>query len=724
MPTLVFAKEFLDDFAKLEPPVRKKVRELPDKFEDAVHSGVHLEKLTQARDDRVRTVRVDKSWRGVVVRLGEGRYVLLRVLPHDDAIDWATRQRFGVNLATGLLEIIDVPTVQARAEAVASAALSEGPRLFETVRDRDFKAVGVDEELIPLLRRMVEEAELYAIASYLPQAQGDAVLLLADGKTTDEVWAELSKDYSLSDEKVDPEDFEKAIDQPGTRSGFVVTTNDAELVELLSGDFEAWRTFLHPAQRAVAYRQVYKGPAKVTGGAGTGKTVVAIHRARFLAQRLLDAGDTTSRILFATYTNSLADNLDRMLRSFCTADQYRRLQVSTVDALAGQTLSAANAGRRPVQSHVLQQSAEQASAMAGLDAYQLDGRFLIAEWEQIILARRISSMAEYGASPRPGRGGRLTRPARKALWSALGYLLADLERSRQATFLQLADDAADRLSSRPGRPYAHVVVDEAQDLHPSQWRLLRAAVPQGENDLFIVGDAHQRIYDNRVSLLSMGIDTRGKSRRLKINYRTSQQILGWTIGILSGESVDDLDGEVESEVGYRSAFDGPVPSVDKFLTPAEEAGYVATRIQEWIGDGVAPGAIGVAARTRNDLKAVQAALDKIDVEWSDIGDDVKKPGVRTATMHSCKGLEFARLAVVAVNADNLPHPLATTPAAVDEHQHSLDIQRERCLLYVACTRARDELLVTSSGAPSLLLPTDPSTVLRSQEPGSMDIRVQ
>jgi superfamily I DNA/RNA helicase len=585
-----------------------------------------------------------------------------------------------------------------------STAPAQAPHLFADRRDRDFTTVGIDEELIPLLRRIADEAELYAIANYLPDAQGDAVLLLADGKSTDEVWAELAKDYELTGAAVDPEDIDAALQKPGTQSSFVVTTSDTELVELLSGDFEAWRTFLHPTQRAVAYRPIFNGPAKITGGAGTGKTVVAVHRARFLAQGLLDAGDTTSRVLVATYTNSLADNLDRTLRSFCTPEQYRRLQVSTVDSFARHTLASAKVKLRPAQADTLREIADRAAAMSGLDEIGHDGRFLLTEWEQVILARRLTTLADYGTSPRPGRGRQLSRSARKLVWEAVEHLLAELQRLRQATYLQLADQAADLLAGRSARPFAHVVVDEAQDLHPAQWRLLREAVSPGENDLFIAGDAHQRIYDHRVSLLSLGIDTRGKSRRLKINYRTSQQILGWALGILTGQPVDDLNGDLESEVGYRSSFDGPVPTVQQFTTPAEEAEFVAAQVAEWLEGGVAPGAVGITARTRRDLRAVQVALDDADIRWSEIGSDIKQPSVRTATMHACKGLEFARLAVVAANADNLPLPAATTPAAEDEAQYALDLLRERCLLYVACTRARDELVVTSSGPPSSLLP--------------------
>jgi hypothetical protein len=710
--TLVFAKQFLDDFATLQPPVRQKVRELPDKFEGATHTGVHLEKLTRAVDERVRTVRVDQFWRGVVVSLGEGRYALLRVMAHDDANDWAARQRFGVNPVTGIVEVLDVPAVSDRVEAITAAAPDEArppDGLFADRRDRDFTAVGVDEALVPVLRRLTSEEELYAVAHYLPDAQADAVLLLAEGRPTEEIWASLQADYKIEDTPVDPEDLDTALERPASRSAFVVTTNDTELLELLSGDFETWRTFLHPAQRDLATRPVYNGPVKVTGGAGTGKTVVALHRARHLARALVERHDATSRVLVATYTTSLADNLARTLRTFCSPDENRRIHVTTVDALAHQTLASTSAisgtRLRPVSRENLEEMAETAAGMAGLDEHGLDGRFLIAEWEQIILARQLHTLPEYAQSPRPNRGTRLTRPARKTVWTAVEQLAGDLERRGQATFIQLAGLAAESLAARSTPPFAHAVIDEAQDLHPAQWRLLRAAVPPGPNDLFIVGDAHQRIYDYRVSLSALGIETRGRSRRLKINYRTSQQILAWALRILTGETVDDLDGQTETQAGYRSAFDGPAPTVARFTTPAEEAAYVAEQVRDWVKDGVNPSAIGVAARTRRLLKPVQEALDDVGIGWVDLGDEPKSPAVRTTTMHSAKGLEFARLAVVAANSDTLPLPVAVTPQQVDPGQHALDLQRERCLLYVACTRARDELLVTGSGPSSPMLPT-------------------
>lgn len=710
MPTLVFAKQFLDDFAKLQPVVRQKVRELPDKFEHAAQSGVHLEKLSASRDDRVRTVRVDDFWRGVVVRLGQARYALLRVMAHDDANDWATRQRFGVNAVTGIVEILDVPTVAEHVDAVVASGPVGGADagLFFDRRDRDFTTVGVDSDLIPILRRVTTEDELYSIANYLPDAQADAVLLLADGKTTAEVWEEIQTSYAVDPaQAVDPEDLESALDRPASKSAFVVTTNDAELLELLTGDFEAWRTFLHPTQRSLAERPVYNGPAKITGGAGTGKSVVLVHRARFLAQRLLEGSDQSGRVLVATYTRSLASNLDKVLRTFCTPDQYRCLHVTTVDSLAQQVLAASDVRLRPIQADELSEIAQEAVAMTGLDDLQLDHRFLIAEWEQIVIARDINTLPEYAMTPRPGRGRRLTRGRRKQVWSAIERLTADLASRKRATYVQLANLAAEHLAGRTATDtgiYVHAVIDEAQDLHPAQWRLLRAAVRPGANDLFIAGDAHQRIYDHRVSLSSLGIETRGRSRRLKINYRTSQSILSMAQGILQGEVVDDLDGAAEETVGYRSAFDGPPPVLERFVTPASEGEHVAGIVQAWLNAGVSPSAIGVVGRTRAILKPTQDALARAGIACGDLADE-GIVGVRLGTMHSAKGLEFARLAVIGVNADAVPLPIAVTPAADDELEHAYDILRERCLLYVACTRARDELVVTGSGTPSPLLPS-------------------
>ena len=380
--------------------------------------------------------------------------------------------------------------------------------------------------------------------------------------------------------------------------------------------------------------------------------------------------------------------------------------MSTVDALAQQVLASTQHRLRPVQADELDELARDTIVMSGLDELNLDHRFVIAEWEQVVLARDINTLPEYAMAPRPGRGVRLSRAQRKQVWSAIERLVTDLAARKRATYVQLADLAAEQLAARATDAglYAHAVIDEAQDLHPAQWRLLRACVPPGPNDLFLAGDAHQRIYDHKVSLSSLAIETRGRSRRLKINYRTSQSILAHAQSILRGVAVDDLDGHIEENVGYRSAFDGPPPTTERFLTPHEEATHVAELVRGWIDEGMSPSAIGVLGRTRGLLTPIQEVLTRDDIQWSELDDDAAG-NVRITTMHSAKGMEFARLIVAGLNADAVPLPIAVTAEADDALQHEHDMLRERCLLYVACTRARDQLVLTGSGTASTLLPT-------------------
>ena len=156
--------------------------------------------------------------------------------------------------------------------------------------------------------------------------------------------------------------------------------------------------------------------------------------------------------------------------------------------------------------------------------------------------------------------------------------------------------------------YRHILVDEAQDLHPSQWRLLRAAVAPGPDDLFIAADPHQRIYDNRVSLASMRISVRGRSRRLSLNYRTTQEILTWAVPLLGADPVTGLDGEVDSLLGYRSPMHGPRPQLRMAATRSEEFGYLAEQIRSWLAVGIEPQAIGVTARSASLVREAREML--------------------------------------------------------------------------------------------------------------------
>ena len=299
----------------------------------------------------------------------------------------------------------------------------------------------------------------------------------------------------------------------------------------------------------------------------------------------------------------------------------------------------------------------------------------------------------------------------------------ELAAAGQTTHMQMADEAARLLGQEKKARYRHILVDEAQDLHPSQWRLLRAAVASGPDDLFVAADPHQRVYDNRVSLASLRISVRGRSRRLSLNYRTTAEILAWAVPLLGTEPVTGLDGEVDSLLGYRSPMHGPRPQRRLASARAEEFNHLAERVRAWITAGIEPHAIGVTARSAALVREAREALESAGIATVALSGRGKPKAVRAGTMQTMKGLEFQAVAVVGVEEGVVPAPSAVTPATEDAAAHTQDLQRERCVLFVACTRARDHLYVSGTGQPSMFLPPGEgaSQPARSQ-PGPLPAR--
>ncbi|WBB96994.1 exodeoxyribonuclease V subunit gamma [Solwaraspora sp. WMMA2080] len=705
MAKLGIAKDFLADYAKLQKPVQKSVSAVIDKFAAHTHAGIHLEKLANAKDSRIRTIRITQFYRGVVLAPTSGdEFLLLTVLPHDDAIEYATSRRFTVNQALGVLEVRNQQALDSIEPALQQAARANPSMLFSRVNDADLIRLGVDADILPLVRLLTTEAHLEALANLLPAAQYDALTGLAAGYTPEQVWDEVSAHLPTSApaEPVDPDDLAAAAARTPDR--FHLVSGPAELASILAHPFDAWRVFLHPTQREIAHRPSYAGPALVTGGAGTGKTVTALHRAVFLAARITGGPD---RLLLTTFTRNLADALDRQLGLLTDDAPIRdRIDVLNVDRLAYRIV-AETLGRQPVIADartVTRPLWEQAADATG---GQHSATFLQREWEQVILAQGITEPAGYLAARRHGRGAPLRADQRLAVWEAIRQVTDALRQQEQYTHLQLADQAAKILAERPDRPYRHVIVDEGQDLHPAQWRLLRAAVAAGPDDLFIVADPHQRIYDNHVSLGSLGVGIRGRSRKLTINYRTTQEILAWSVRLLTGVHPTGLDDQQDDLTGYRSPMHGRRPRVAGHPDRDAEHDQLVTQVRSWIDDGVEPHAIAVAARNGHLARAARDRLGTAGIPVS-TPTASKTNAVRVGTMHAMKGLEFRCVAAIGVDADTMPARSTITAADDDPTAHRHDLQRERCLLFVACTRARDSLYVSYAGAPSPFLDARPT----------------
>ncbi|MEU8376134.1 UvrD-helicase domain-containing protein [Micromonospora sp. NPDC048894] len=698
MAELAIDRGFLPAYARLQRRVQRAVDAAIRKFAEHAHTGLHLEKLSGARDPKIHLIPIDQAYQGVVFALGEQKYVLLDVLPHDDAIAFAVSRRFTVNQVLGVLEMRD----QAGIEEFASTTPSRPPTggLFDGISTADLLRLGVDADLLPLLRLISTDRQLESLGRRLPEVQLDILNGLASGMAVEEVWAEVA-DRIVSG--VDTDDLVAAARRTPERIAFV--SGPVELAAILAHPFDVWRTFLHPTQRDVAYRETYNGPALVTGSAGTGKTVTGLHRAVFLAQRLPQDG---SKVLLTTFTRALAEALDRQLYRLTDDPTVRaRIDVVSVDKLAYEIVTSGGRKVAVADAEVLDQLWDVA-AKNGPTYVNRAGRvttfssaFLRREWEQVVLAQRLTTLEAYRDAPRRGRGEGLRAAQREQVCATIVAAEGDLAKRRLRTHTQLADDAAVIARQSPAR-YRHVVVDEGQDLHPAQWRLLRALVTPGPNDMFLLADSYQRIYDSQVSLTQLGIEVRGRTRRLTVNYRTTHEILDLSVRVLNGEAATGLDDDGDSLRGYRSITRGHPPVLAPHGSRDNEFEALIERVGTWLEQNVEPHAIGVAARTGQLVKTISRTLSEAHIPVAD--DKRGIDGVRVATMHRMKGLEFQCIAIVGLDAGVLPAPHAITSAAEDPHAHKQDLQRERCLLFVALTRARDMLYLSHSGTPSPLLP--------------------
>jgi len=466
-----------------------------------------------------------------------------------------------------------------------------------------------------------------------------------------------------------------------------------ELQRILDHPFTTWRTFLHPSQRDIAFHPSFTGPVQVTGGPGTGKTVTLLHRAAHLAR-------DDQKILITTFNGNLATALTAQLDLLVPDPEPRRnIEVLNVDRLAYRIVKEARG--TPL---IADQRTQDARWSKAAQRTNFTPAFLKNEWEQVILAQHITSAPAYLICHRTGRGRPLTQSQRRQIWLATQQVVADLSMANESTHLQLANEATSLLRTGRTPRYQHILVDEAQDLHPAQWRLLRAAVTPGPDDLFIAADPHQRVYDNRVSLASLGIGVRGRSKRLSLNYRTTQEILAWAVPLLGAEPATGLDGEVDSLLGYRSPMHGAPPQVRLAASRAEELDNLAERVGAWLSAGIEPHAIGVAARSAALVREAREALQAHRIPTVSPNGRGPAQAVRAGTMHAMKGLEFQAVAVIGVEAGQVPDPGALTPETEDPTAHHQDLQRERCVLFVACTRARDHLYLSGTGAPSPFLP--------------------
>jgi superfamily I DNA/RNA helicase len=699
-PTVAIAANFLDSYAGIPRSQQRKVMRFLTKFrQNPASSGINYEKIRDSADPNFRSVRIDQDYRGIITSPPAGDvYVLLWVAKHDDAYEWARRHVCGVNPNTGSLQLFESASSSPMAQTAPSTSSLQGEPLF-SLREREFLRLGVPAERLDLVRSLQTVEELEAIESRLPKEAFEALYLLAAGCDLQEVIQEY--DAAL-ETHADTSDFSHALTRRQSQGAFQVVSDEAELEAMLSAPLEKWRVFLHPSQRRLVEWNV-NGPIRVLGGAGTGKTVVAMHRARWLARNIPHGTD--GKILFTTFTANLAVDIAEHLKSICNPAELARIESIHIDGWISRYLRSRNYPNRIVYAGNREYSEAWEVAMASRPrALDLPDSFYVDEWERVVLGQEITEKPQYLAAKRIGRGVPLTRAERSQIWPVFEEFRKNLE----IRGLRCSEDAtrdAIRLLEEQGEPFPYlgVLVDEAQDMGPEVMRLIRRMVKASANDLFIVGDGHQRIYRRRFALTTCGIEVRGRSRKLRINYRTTAETQRFALSVLEGVEVDDLDGGEDSLEGYCSLIHGESPEVSGLNTQSEEISWLSKAIVELRETGVRLSDICIVARTNSLLETYRAGLERFGLPCVRLSrsnaDDRGIEGVRLASMHRVKGLEFHFVFVVGANRDFLPLRQMIS-SSEDVTEKKAGEQTERALFHVALTRAIKKVFVSYFGEPS------------------------
>lgn len=672
------ADTFTDSLAKLTGEEQKSVKTTAFDLQlNPVSTGMSFHKLDKARDKNFWSVRVSSDIR-LIVHKTAASLLLCYVDHHDKAYDWAERRKLETHPMTGAAQLVEIrETVQEitipRYVEVEQAATAK-PRLFDHVAEETLLRYGVPMEWLADVRQ-ADEDSLLELADHLPGEAAEALLELATGGTP-----QLSQPVSTG---ADP------YSHPDAQRRFRVMNDVEELERALAFPWEKWTTFLHPAQRQWVERD-YSGPARVSGSAGTGKTIVALHRAVFLAR-----SQPETRVLLATFSDTLANALRTKLRRLISNEPRlaERLEVHAMNAM-GERLYEQQFGRLRIASRdQIKQWLEDAAAQTPGLKFSLS--FLLSEWEDLVDAWQLDSWEAYRDVKRLGRKTRLPEAQRAVLWAVFDAVRLRLKAEGQITHSGMFNQLAKEVAGRKHPPFDHVVIDEAQDISVAQLRFLAAMGMDRPNALFFAGDLGQRIFQQPFSWKSLGVDIRGRSRTLHINYRTSHQIRKQADQLL-GPEVSDVDGNTESRRGTVSVFNGPVPSILTFGSEDEEVSAVADWLAERGKEGLAPHEIGVFVRSDAELERARAAVTKAGLPYKVLDEHVETVSGKTSisTMHLAKGLEFRAVAVMACDDEILPLQARIETVADDADLEEV-YNTERHLLYVACTRARDHLLVTS-----------------------------
>ena len=641
-------------------------------------SSLNFHRVAKSKDLNFWSIRVNRDVR-VIAHKTSHSFLICYVDHHDDAYKWAERRRIEAHPTTGAAQIVEVRECVVEVALPSIGVAKSGqektlPSLFHSLSVDDLLNAGVPEDWIEDIRQASEDRFL-EIANHIPSEAAEALL--------DYVSTGILQPFN------DIADGTEPFDHPDAKRRFRVMENVDELARALEFPWDQWVLFLHPSQRAIVERE-FNGPARVSGSAGTGKTVVALHRAAQLLK-----GDSKARVLLTTFSSPLANSLGHKLSilSGNESEIAARATVLPFNGVAKELFTLAF-GYEPrlAKDETVREILHKVKTE--LEITEFSGRFLYSEWKHVVDAWQIENLVAYKNVPRLGRKNRMGIRQRETIWPVFEKVREILVQQDLLSWPMIFERVAGHFGDRDQKPFSHIVVDEAQDLGVPVLRLLAVIAPKGPNTWFFAGDLGQRIFQEPFSWLMLGMDVRGRCSRLNVNYRTSHQIRK-AVDKLLPTSIRDVDGIEEERVATVSVFNGPNPKVLTHDNEESEIKTIGLWIEDAVNGGFEPDEIGVFVRSADEIRRAREAVriaGQAVLELSDRVDE-REGRVSIGTMHLAKGLEFKAVIVMACD-DNVIPLQSRVEAVLDEAELDEVFDTERHLFYVACTRARDFLLIS------------------------------
>ena len=679
----------------LPKKIQTKVVNFQKKFRECTTAnGMHLEPIAQFNDNSMRTARIDDNYRAVIGLIDDNAY-LLYVGTHENAYNWGIRKKLVWNDHTQACQLV---TIQQTTEIIVKKEDNESDVSYPyaNITNDKWLKIGVPEELIAQVKLIRSLDDLEPLEEYLPTDAFENIYNLLDGESIDDIIAEIEDGQAKENE-------DQLLSNNNKRR-FVELSDDDTLQRILDDKMDKWQLFLHPSQQKLVDAD-YKGTMKVSGGAGTGKTVAALHRLKHLST------NPGAKILFTTYTKTLKDNLDLLIqkmeinRSRCTLNNIDQVLIETARQYK------IKEGYKILDFSGDEESLKLWREVLETEVTEFDEKFLYDEYIDVIVYFGNTDVRSYMMQQRVGRTKALSRKQRIEIWNLVEKYVALKQERKVVDRLELFNETTKFLNENNIRPYTNVIADEFHDFSNPELKFLRALVAEGRNDLFLTGDPMQRIYSGRkINFGAAGINVRGvRSRRLKINYRTTEPIKKVAVSVIKGISFDDMDGGTESMNGYVSLIHGGEKPIYKMVGSAsDEVSQIIEWINECVNSNIAPNDICVAAPSMGLMKDLQTYMHSNGVAYKILKGTTKQGssnGISLCTLHSLKGLEFKVVILMGINERNIPSKAAEGYpfSGMDALDKKEFLSSKRSLLYVAITRARQLVYLVGYGEPCGLL---------------------